>query len=351
MKKRKVQASSFAPIAEDHILEVRNLKVDIAVDDYILNAVRGVSFSLKKGETLGLVGESGCGKSVTSKEILGINPSNCRSEGEILYRTKSGKVVNLLTLERNGAEFRAIRGAEISMIFQEPMTAFSPLYTIGNQLSEIILLHDPHATRADARRQVLDMLKKVGIANPEKRIDQYPHEFSGGMLQRALIAMMLCCSPDLLIADEPTTALDVTIQAQILDLMRSLQKEFGMSILFITHDLGTVANMCDQVAVMYLGEIVEFGSVRQIFHNPQHPYTRGLLRSLPKMDQSREKKLFIIDGMVPLPVNLRPSCGFHDRCTECVQAICPQQAIPEIEVEPGHMVRCVLAKGGETSNE
>ncbi len=350
MKRKKIQASSFAPIADDHILEVRNLKVDISVDDYVLNAVRGVTFSLKKGQTLGLVGESGCGKSVTSKEILGINPSNCRSSGEILYRTKSGQVVNLLTLERDGAAFRAIRGAEISMIFQEPMAAFSPLYTIGNQLSEIILLHDPHATRQDARRQVLEMLKKVGIANPEKRIDQYPHEFSGGMLQRALIAMMLCCNPDLLIADEPTTALDVTIQAQILDLMRSLQKEFGMSILFITHDLGTVANMCDHVAVMYLGEIVEFGSVRQIFHNPQHPYTRGLLRSLPKMDQSREKKLFIIDGMVPLPVHLPPSCGFHDRCTECVQDVCPHQAISEVEVEPGHMVRCVLAKGGGTSN-
>ncbi len=348
MKFRKqVQAQKAFEIAPEHILEVRDLQVDISVDDYVLNAVRGVSFSLKQGETLGLVGESGCGKSVTSKEILGINPDNCRGRGQILYRTKAGKVLNLLELDRDGAAYRAIRGSEISMIFQEPMTAFSPLYTIGNQLSEIILLHDPKATKDSARAHVLEMLKKVGIANPEKRIDQYPHEFSGGMLQRALIAMMLCCNPNLLIADEPTTALDVTIQAQILELMRSLQKEFGMSILFITHDLGTVANMCDNVAVMYLGEIVEFGTVHQIFHNPQHPYTKGLLRSLPKMNQSREKKLYIIDGVVPLPVELPPCCGFYDRCTECICGVCPERTIPEFTVEPGHMVRCMLMEQGE----
>ena len=333
-------------MSPEHILEVKDLHVHIAVDDYDLHAVRGVSFSLKKGETLGLVGESGCGKSVTSKEILGINPNNCTGSGQILYRTKAGKVLNLLELSRDGETYRSIRGSEISMIFQEPMTAFSPLYTIGNQLAEIVLLHDPKATKASARAHVLEMLKKVGIANPEKRIDQYPHEFSGGMLQRALIAMMLCCNPDILIADEPTTALDVTIQAQILELMRSLQKEFGMSILFITHDLGTVANMCDHVAVMYLGEIIEFGTVHQIFHNPQHPYTRGLLRSLPKMNQSREKKLYIIDGVVPLPVELPPCCGFHDRCEACMDDVCPKRDIPEFTVEPGHMVRCMLMEQG-----
>ena len=348
-KAKNEQAQSYE-ISPDHILEVRDLNVRISVDDYILHAVRGVNFSLKKGETLGLVGESGCGKSVTSKEILGINPDNCRSEGQILYRTKSGKVLDLLELDQDGAVYRAIRGAEISMIFQEPMTAFSPLYTIGNQLSEIILLHDPNASKASARQRVLEMLTKVGIANPEKRIDQYPHEFSGGMLQRALIAMMLCCDPDLLIADEPTTALDVTIQAQILDLMRHLQKEFGMSILFITHDLGTVANMCDNVAVMYLGEIVEYGTVRQIFHNPQHPYTKGLLRSLPRMNQSREKKLYIIDGVVPLPVDMKPGCGFNDRCEECIKEICIGHDIPEFELEPGHMVRCMRMKQQEAVN-
>ena len=349
--KNKQETVKNYQIAPEHILEVKDLHVHIDVDEYKLHAVRGVNFALRKGETLGLVGESGCGKSVTSKEILGINPDNCSSEGQILYRTKEGNVLNLLELDRDGETYRAIRGAEISMIFQEPMTSFSPLYTIGNQLSEIITLHDPKATKESARARVLEMLTKVGIANPEKRIDQYPHEFSGGMLQRALIAMMLCCDPDILIADEPTTALDVTIQAQILELMRSLQKEFGMSILFITHDLGTVANMCDNVAVMYLGQIVEFGTVKQIFHNPCHPYTRGLLRSLPKMNQSREDKLFIIDGVVPLPVGLKPSCGFHDRCTECIEGVCDSQDIESYEVEPGHIVRCIKMKNQEARHE
>ena len=329
-------------IAEENILEVNDLRVNIKVDDYVLNAVRGVSFTMKKGETLGLVGESGCGKSVTSKEVMGINPDNCSSTGEVLFRTKAGKVLNLLTLDKDGAVYRGLRGTEMAMIFQEPMTAFSPLYTIGNQLSEIILIHEPKTTKAQARERVLEMLKKVGIANPEKRIDQYPHEFSGGMLQRALIAMMLLCSPDFLVADEPTTALDVTIQAQILELMKSLQQEFGMSILFITHDLGTVANMCDNVAVMYLGQIVEYGSVRQIFHNPCHPYTRGLLKSLPKMDQSREKQLYVIEGTVPLAVGLKPSCGFHDRCGACIRGTCDCQQIGTYTVEPGHYVRCAL---------
>ena len=351
MKRNKNKGSiQTYEIAPENILEVSDLHVHIAVDDYLLHAVRGVNFSIKKGETLGLVGESGCGKSVTSKEIMGINPDNCKSDGKILFRTKEGPVLNLLDLDRDGERYREIRGSEISMIFQEPMTSFSPLYTIGNQLSEIITLHDPSATKESAKKRVIEMLTKVGIANPEKRFNQYPHEFSGGMLQRALIAMMLCCDPDLLIADEPTTALDVTIQAQILDLMRSLQDEFGMSILFITHDLGIVANMCDKVAVMYLGEIVEFGTVKQIFNNPMHPYTKGLLRSLPKIDQDREEKLFIIDGVVPLPVDMGPCCGFHDRCKECVQGICADQNIPEFEVEPGHMVRCILMdKQGKTS--
>ncbi len=342
MRNKREQKLGEYTIAPENILEVRDLHVHIKVDDYVLHAVRGVDFTMKKGETLGLVGESGCGKSVTSKEVLGINPDNCSAEGQILYRTKSGKVLNLLELDRDGATYRAIRGAEIAMIFQEPMTAFSPLYTIGNQLGEIVRLHEPDISKQGVRTRVLEMLKKVGIANPEKRIDQYPHEFSGGMLQRALIAMMLCCNPDLLIADEPTTALDVTIQAQILELMKSLQKEFGMSILFITHDLGTVANMCDNVAVMYLGQIVEYGTVRQIFHNPRHPYTKGLLRSLPRMDQSRAEKLYVIDGVVPLPVALPPSCGFHDRCGECIAGVCACQDIPEYEAEPGHMVRCAL---------
>ena len=331
----------------DYLLEVRDLNVNIRVEEDTLHSVRGVNFVLRKGETLGLVGESGCGKSVTSKEIVGINPKNCSSAGEVLFRTKDGKTFNLLQLEKDGVTYRALRGTEIAMIFQEPMTAFSPLYTVGNQLSEIILIHEPNTTKQQARERVLEMLRKVGIANPEKRIDQYPHEFSGGMLQRALIAMMLCCDPTLLIADEPTTALDVTIQAQILELMKSLQKEFGMSILFITHDLGTVASMCDRVAVMYLGQIVETGSVRQIFHNAQHPYTRGLLKSLPKMNQDRDEHLYAIRGVVPVPVGLKPSCGFHERCEQCMAGKCDSVNVEPVEVEPGHFVRCLLCEEGK----
>ena len=334
------------------LVEVKHLKQYFPVNTGFLKsrplkAVDDVSFTLKKGETLGLVGESGCGKSVTSKEIVGINPDNCSSRGKVLFRTKDGKVLNLLELEKDGATYRALRGTEIAMIFQEPMTAFSPLYTVGNQLAEIILVHEPKTTKAEARERVLEMLRKVGIANPEKRIDQYPFEFSGGMLQRALIAMMLCCGPTLLIADEPTTALDVTIQAQILELMKSLQQEFGMSILFITHDLGTVANMCDRVAVMYLGQIVETGSVRQIFHNAQHPYTRSLLKSLPKMEQDREERLYAIRGVVPVPVGLKPSCGFHERCEECIAGKCETMNVELVEVEPGHFVRCFLSEEGK----
>jgi len=329
-------------LPEDCLLSVEDLHVRIKMEDDLLHAVRGVSLTLKKGETLGLVGESGCGKSVTSKEIIGINPSNCTAEGKILFREKSGQVLNLLELEKDGERYRALRGTEIAMIFQEPMTAFSPLYTIGNQLTEIIHIHEPRATKSEARERVLEMLRKVGIANPEKRFNQFPHEFSGGMLQRALIAMMLCCSPDLLIADEPTTALDVTIQAQILELMRSLQREYEMSILFITHDLGTVANMCDRVAVMYLGEIVETGSVRQIFNNARHPYTKGLLKSIPKLNQSKDERLFVIDGMVPVPINLPEGCGFAERCPFRAEGKCGRR-IETQEVEAGHFVRCVKA--------
>lgn len=345
-KKNKAVEQAVAMQGEN-LLEVEDLRVNIKMEDDVLNVVRGVSFALKKGETLGLVGESGCGKSVTSKEIVGINPPNCSSTGKISFRTKSGEAYDLLSLDKEGDRYRGLRGTEIAMIFQEPMTAFSPLYTIGNQLAEIILVHEPQTSKEQARERVLHMLRKVGIANPEKRIDQYPHEFSGGMLQRALIAMMLCCDPSLLIADEPTTALDVTIQAQILELMQSLQQEFDMSILFITHDLGTVASVCDRVAVMYLGEIVETGTVHQIFHHALHPYTQGLLQSIPKMEQNKNERLFVIDGMVPVPLNLPPSCGFAARCGRCTKGMCDCDNIALREVEPGHFVRCVYANGNE----
>ncbi|MGN0969821.1 MAG: ABC transporter ATP-binding protein, partial [Evtepia sp.] len=288
---------------KDLVLQVKDLKINIKTDDGILTPVRGVNFEIGKGETLGLVGESGCGKSLTSKAILGINAKNCKAEGEILFDAENLGMTDLLKLKPRGEEIRSIRGKQISMIFQEPMVAFSPMYTIGNQINEATLLHITR-DKKKAKEISLGVMKKVGIANAEKRYDQYPHEFSGGMLQRALIAMALVCNPKLLIADEPTTALDVTIQAQILELMKELQKDFGMSILFITHDLGTVARMCDRVAVMYLGKIVETAPAVEIFKNPQHPYTRGLIGSVHKIGTKGQDRLFSIEGTVPVAMNL-----------------------------------------------
>lgn len=303
------------------ILKIQDLRVNIKIDEGTLTAVRGVSFEIKRGETLGLVGESGCGKSLTSKAILGINDKKCTATGQILFDTDEQGMIDLMSLKPRGKEIRAVRGKQISMIFQEPMVAFSPMYTIGNQINEATLLHITK-DKKKAKELSLDVMRKVGIANAEKRYDQYPHEFSGGMLQRALIAMALVCSPKLLIADEPTTALDVTIQAQILELMKSLQKDFGMSILFITHDLGTVAKMCDRVAVMYLGRIVETATAEEIYKHPQHPYTRGLLGSVHKIGTKNQERLFSIEGTVPLALNLPAGCGFYDRCPYRIDGVC-----------------------------
>ena len=298
----------------DNILEVKDLHVDIRMSEGLLTAVRGVNFEMKKGETLGLVGESGCGKSLTCKAILGIN-------------------------EKKSDKIRSIRGKEISMIFQEPMVAFSPMYTIGNQINEATLLHITK-DKKKAKEISMEVMRKVGIANVEKRYNQYPHEFSGGMLQRALIAMALVCNPKLLIADEPTTALDVTIQAQILELMKSLQKDFNTAILFITHDLGVVAKMCDRVAVMYLGKIVESADSKEIYANPQHPYTRGLIGSVHKIGSKKEERLFSIEGTVPLAMDLPVACGFYDRCDARIEGLC-DKADPElVEVAPGHKIAC-----------
>jgi peptide/nickel transport system ATP-binding protein len=285
------------------------------------------------------VGESGCGKSLTSKAILGINDKKCKASGEIFFDADDLGKVDLLSLNPRGKEIRSVRGKQISMIFQEPMVAFSPMYTIGNQINEATLLHITK-DKKKAKEISLEVMKKVGIANAEKRYNQYPHEFSGGMLQRALIAMALVCNPKLLIADEPTTALDVTIQAQILELMQELQKDFGMSILFITHDLGVVAKMCDRVAVMYLGKIVESADAREIYANPQHPYTRGLIGSVHKIGSKKDEKLFSIEGTVPLAMNLPKACGFYDRCDARIEGLC-NRAEPElVEVAPGHKIAC-----------
>ena len=266
------------------LLDIRNLKTYFYTDDGVVRAVDGVSLSIGQSETLGVVGESGCGKSITAFSTMRLIPSppGKIEEGEILFQQSEGKdPVDLTQLNATGAQMRGIRGNDIAMIFQEPMTSLSPVHTIGNQISEAIELHQDVA-KAEARKRVIEALRKVRLPNPERQVDAYPHELSGGMRQRAMIAMALSCNPALLIADEPTTALDVTVQAQILDLMRQLQEEVGMSIMLITHDLGVVASMADHVAVMYLGKVVEYSDVRTIFKNPKHPYTQGLLKSIPQ---------------------------------------------------------------------
>jgi peptide/nickel transport system ATP-binding protein len=320
------------------IVEIKDMTIDIKLDEGLLTPVRGVSFDIKAKETLGLVGESGCGKSLTAKAILGINSSKCKTGGEINFN-REGSMINLLDKTAvSGKEMRGIRGKIISMIFQEPMSAFSPLFSVGNQLSEAVKIHITK-DKKKAREIVINMMKRVGIANSEERYRQYPHEFSGGMLQRALIAVALVCSPKLLIADEPTTALDVTIQAQIIELMKDLQQEFGMAILYITHDLGTVARMCDYVAVMYLGRIVEYASVTEIFANPLHPYTIGLMGSVHKIGSSKNK-LASIEGTVPLAMNLLDQCSFYDRCISRDEGKCTQREPELVEVRKDHFVAC-----------
>ncbi len=330
--------------ANDAILKVEDLKVNIKIDEGTLTAVRGVDFEIRRGETLGLVGESGCGKSLTSKAILGINDKKCRASGKILFDMENRGMVDLLSMNPRGKEIRSVRGKQISMIFQEPMVAFSPMYTIGNQINEATLLHIT-SNKEKAKNISLEVMKKVGIANAEKRYDQYPHEFSGGMLQRALIAMALVCNPKLLIADEPTTALDVTIQAQILELMKELQKDFGMSILFITHDLGTVACMCDRVAVMYLGRIVETASAVEIYKNPQHPYTQGLIGSVHKIGTKSQDRLFSIEGTVPLALNLPAGCGFYERCHKRIEGVCNVHDPALVDLGQDHSVACFAITG------
>ena len=321
------------------ILQVKDLRVEIGMPEGTLTPVRGVNFEMRKGETVGLVGESGCGKSLTCKAILGINDRKCKAFGEINYNHPTEGEQNLLAMDPRGKQIRAVRGKEIAMIFQEPMVAFSPLYTIGNQISEAVLLHITK-NKKEAKALSIAMMKKVGIANAEKRYDQYPHEFSGGMLQRAMITMALVCHPKILIADEPTTALDVTIQAQILELMQAMQKDSDMGILFITHDLGVVARMCDRVNVMYLGKIVESGPSATIYANPEHPYTSGLMHSVHKIGSRKRDRLYSIEGTVPLAMNLKPACGFFDRCDRRIEGLC-DQADPElVEIEPDHRVAC-----------
>ncbi|AJY76794.1 ABC transporter ATP-binding protein [Paenibacillus beijingensis] len=317
------------------ILAVENLEVSFHTQSGIVDAVRGVSFSLQKGETLAIVGESGSGKSVTAKSIMGLLPKQIASKraGKIMYEGK-----NILEFSRR--KMQDLRGAEISMVFQDPMTSLNPTMTIGKQLREGLYRHRK-ISRAKAAQKAVEMLKMVGIPNAEERVDAYPHQFSGGMRQRVVIAMALACDPKVLIADEPTTALDVTIQAQIMDLMRELQRKTGTAIILITHDLGVVAKMAKKVAVMYAGEIVEMGPVEDIFYRPMHPYTRGLLQSMPRLDALRSEPLVPIPGSPPDLSQLQQGCPFAPRCAH-VMKVCKTYTPLTKETHNGHMAKCWL---------
>jgi len=315
------------------LLEIKDLKTYFYTDTGIVKAVDGINLKLHKSEVLGLVGESGCGKSVASLSILRlVDQPGKNAGGEVIFKGED-------LLKKSEEEMRKIRGSEIAMIFQEPMTALNPVYTIGNQVMEAILIHQD-VNEEEAKKKTVKMLELVGIPVPEKRFNEYPHEMSGGMRQRAMIAMALSCNPDLLISDEATTALDVTIQAQILELMKDLQKKIEAAILFITHDLALVAEMADTVAVAYMGKIVEYSSVKNIFKDPRHPYTYGLLKSIPSLITKKTKQpLLAIEGMIPSPHNMPKGCYFHPRCPFATD-ICRKQ-MPELkEIKPGHLVRC-----------
>ncbi len=329
------------------LLSVRNLKTHFSQDEGLVKAVDGVSFDMAPGATLGIVGESGCGKSVTARSILRIVDRPGRIvDGEIWFRRPPvnggpARTVNLAQLEPNGHEMRAIRGAEIALIFQEPMSSFSPVHSVGSQIVEAILLHQP-VSRREARHKAIEMLQRVGVPSPEQRVDQLSNQLSGGLRQRAMIAMALSCHPTLLIADEPTTALDVTTQTQILELMRQLQHEDGMAIMLITHDLGVVAEMATDVAVMYLGRVVEQAPVDAIFHAPRHPYTRALLRSIPRMRVRSRERLTPIAGAVPHPYDRPTGCPFHPRCESFMAGTCDRRTPSLRPVGDHHAVSCFL---------
>ena len=322
------------------LIEVKNLKTYFYTEDGVVRAVDGVDFVIEQEKTLGVVGESGCGKSVTALSVMGLIqiPPGKIEKGEILYH-RDGKVTDLTKLNPKGKQYRSIRGNEIAMIFQEPMTSLNPVYTIGNQIMEAIILHQRLRKKA-ARKKAIEMLYAVGIPVPEQRIDEYPHQLSGGMRQRAMIAMALSCNPSLLIADEPTTALDVTIQAQVLELMNTLRKDFNASIQFITHDLGVIAGMADDVVIMYLGRIVEASEVHAIYHDPKHPYTQGLMNSIPSLATAKVR-LVPIEGVVPDPFEVPPGCGFEPRCPQALE-ICKTKIPPLKELSPGHFAACWL---------
>jgi oligopeptide/dipeptide ABC transporter ATP-binding protein len=320
----------------ERLLEIRDLKVQFRTEDGLVRAVDGVDFQLDRGEVLGIVGESGSGKSVTAMTMLGLTRGvNARFEGEVNYKDR-----DLLRLSEG--ELQAIRGNEIAMIFQDPMTSLNPVYTIGSQIIEAIRAHNEGISKASARARTVELLRAVGIPNPDQRVDDFPHQFSGGMRQRAMIAMALANNPDVLIADEPTTALDVTIQAQIIELIDRLKDEFNSAVILITHDLGVVAEIADELLVMYAGRVVERGTKRQVFYDPQMPYTWGLLGSIPRLDRPKAERLHSIKGSPPSLINLPQGCKFRPRCPHAFEKCWEHPPLENRVEDPGHLDRCWL---------
>lgn len=328
---------------QETLLNVKNLKITFRTDEGLVRAVDGIDFSVKRGQTLGIVGESGSGKSVSTKALMKLLPKTAMIDDQTVmtYRKKDGNEVDLKAMKPNSRAIRQIRGGEMAMIFQEPMASFSPVYTIGNHMLEAIRLHRA-VNNKEAREIALDMLDRVGISNPSARIDQYPFELSGGMRQRAMIAMALSTNPSLLIADEPTTALDVTIQAQILELFKQLQETFDMGIIFITHDLGVISQVAEEIMVMYLGRVMERGNTKEILKNPQHPYTKGLLKAIPKLSTLEHGRLEPIPGDIPSPLNRPTGCPFHTRCPVKVAGTCDTALPPRKKAAAHHSYDCIL---------
>ena len=319
----------------ERLIEVDGLKVQFATEDGIVKAVDGVDFQLQRGQVLGIVGESGSGKSVTAMTLLGLTKDkNTRFEGEVLYKGRN-------VLQMNEDELQDVRGNEMSMIFQDPMTSLNPVYTVGAQIVEAIQIHE-RAQKAQARRRAIDLLRQVGIPNADSRADNYPHEFSGGMRQRSMIAMALACNPDVLIAEEQTTALDVTIQAQIIELIDRLKDEFNSAVILITHDLGVVAEIADEIIVMYAGRVVERADTRSLFYDPQMPYTWGLLGSIPRLDRPRQERLHSIKGTPPSLIRTPTGCKFRPRCPHAFDKCMEEPALENRVETPGHLDRCWL---------
>jgi oligopeptide/dipeptide ABC transporter ATP-binding protein len=317
------------------LLEVKDLKVSFRTEDGVVKAVDGVSFTLAQGEVLGIVGESGSGKSVTMMSVLRlINDPNMRAEGEVIYKGR-----DLMKLGKD--QMQEVRGDEIAMIFQDPMTSMNPVYRVGDQIVEAIVTHQD-VDKHGAKKRAVDLLRQVGIPHPETRVDDFPHQFSGGMRQRAMIAMALANNPDILIADEPTTALDVTIQAQIIELIDRLKDDFNSAVVLITHDLGVVADIADRIAVMYAGRIVEFGDKRDLFYDPQHPYTWGLLGSIPRLDRPKAERLHSIEGMPPSLINLPQGCKFRPRCPHAFERCQQEPELVSRVDKRHHLDRCWL---------